>query len=69
MLLYCRLKTLIGDNVCFDRWVGDTLIHFNYYENALEIKNKKFEIVERIPLIFFKFRPSPYAKNLLSKIS
>lgn len=44
------------------------LVHYNYYEDTIEIKNSKFEILESLPLKFFKFKPSQKAKQYLKQM-
>ena len=68
MILYCRLKRLIKGRVFFDRWIGSMLVHYNYYEDTIEIKNSKFEILESLSLKFFKFKPSQKAKQYLKQM-
>jgi len=67
-MLYFKIKRLIGNKISFDRAIQRYHIHYNYYEEAIEIKNERYEILEQIPLKLFKFRPSSMAKKLLKMI-
>ena len=67
-MLYLKIKKLIRNKISFDRDIQRYHIHYNYYEEAIEIKNERYEILEQIPLKLFKFRPSSLAKRLLKMI-
>jgi hypothetical protein len=67
-MLYFKIKRLIRNKISFDRTIKKYHVHYNYYEDSIEIKNEKYEILEQIPLKLFKFRPSSMAKRLLAEV-
>lgn len=42
---YFRIKKCIGSRVCYDRWIDRKLVHYNFYENSIEIKDDTFNII------------------------
>ena len=68
-MLYFKIKKLIKGKLSFDRHVGELYIHYNIYDNAIELKSESFEVVEQIPITFFKFlHLSPRAKYYLKRL-
>ena len=68
MLLLLKIKKLVKNHVSFDKFIQKYLIHYNFYESTIEIKDEKFRIIESIPLRLFRFRPSKKARNLLKQL-
>ena len=42
---YFRIRKCIDNRICYDKWVNNMLVHYNFYENQVEIKNKSFNIL------------------------
>ena len=42
---YFRIKKCIGCKVCYDKWLDNKLVHYNFYENQIEIKDDLFNIL------------------------
>lgn len=42
---YFRIRKCIDNRICYDKWVNNMLVYYNFYENQVEIKNKSFNIL------------------------
>ena len=65
MLTFIKLRKSIGDRISFDKWTDyhgrRFLIHYDFYNNQMDIKNENFVLCDTIlinPLMFFNDRPS-----------
>ena len=56
MLWYYRIKRCIGQQFIYDKWIGNFLVHYNFYEKTIEIKQvteEHFNILYTIQLKWF----------------
>lgn len=42
---YFRIRKCIDNRISYDVWVDNMLVHYNFYENQVEVKNNSFNIL------------------------
>lgn len=42
---YFRIRKCIDNRICYDKWVDKKLVHYNFYENQIEVKDDSFNIL------------------------
>lgn len=71
MIMYMRIRRKIQNKVCFDKWFGDILVHYNYYANSIEIKkieNNSFNTLYDVkirPFMKVDYKYKDYIVNCL----
>jgi len=67
LLQYIKLKMMLGDKISYDRWISlggrNFLVHYNYYEKCMEIKDESYNVLQSFFIRPLMFR---YDRQLMS---
>lgn len=61
-MYYFKLKRLLRNKISYDKWVtlrcADYLVHYNYYTNSIDVKDRGFDTLYTVrisPFMFLRF--------------
>lgn len=53
MYWFIKIKKCLKGHFLYDRWVDGYLVHYNFYDNTIEIKDKAFKDVYYVDINLF----------------
>lgn len=45
MFWFFKIRKHVKNHFLFDKWVNDVLVHYNFYENQIELKDRDLKLL------------------------